>query len=46
MIRESTLRIVERVLLAALLLAAATEAVAQADVEASRDHPLFNRLAG
>ncbi len=46
MVRHSTLRIVERALLAALLLVAATEVVAQADVEGSRDHPLFNRLAG
>ena len=46
MIRTSTVCAIERILLAALLLVAATEAIAQADVAGSRDHPLFNRMAG
>ncbi len=46
MIRISTLHAIERLLLATLLLLAATEAVAQSDAAGSRDHPLFNRMAG
>ena len=46
MIRTSTLHAIERLLLATLLLLAATEAVAQSDAAGSRDHPLFNRMAG
>jgi outer membrane protein OmpA-like peptidoglycan-associated protein len=46
MIRTSTVCAIERILLAALLLVAATEAIAQADAAGSRDHPLFNRMAG
>jgi len=46
MIRISTLHAIERVLLATILLLAATEAVAQSDAAGSRDHPLFNRMAG
>ena len=46
MIRHSTLGLLERALLAALLLVAATEVIAQADVAGSRDHPLFNRMSG
>jgi OmpA-OmpF porin, OOP family len=46
MIRLRTLHAIERLLLAALLLLAATEAVAESDVAGSRDHPLFNRMAG
>ena len=46
MIRSSPLHTIERVLLAPLLHVAAPEAIAQSDVAGSRDHPLFNRMAG
>ncbi|MCW5592895.1 MAG: OmpA family protein [Burkholderiales bacterium] len=46
MIRTSTLHAIERVVLATLLLLAATEVIAQADIAGSRDHPLFTRMGG
>jgi outer membrane protein OmpA-like peptidoglycan-associated protein len=46
MIRISTLHVIERVVLAALLLLVATEVVAQGDMAGGRDHPLFNRMSG